>query len=173
MIELKWFCYLKFSIIFVNLGSVLMFSCYFLLFVKFNWSLLSLKRVMIFSSLMIVDLGKKFLVRFSNKFLWLNLGLFVIVIVGMVFLNVSKLKRDWILLKILFIEFLIIFIWLGLVVMFIVYFFGFFVVEFCFILSCIILLEVFFRFLILVFFIDFEKKFSFVYYFFWFCIFFL
>lgn len=149
-----------------------MFSCYFLLFVKFNWSLLSLKRVMIFSSLMIVDLGKKFLVRFSNKFLWLNLGLFVIVIVGMVLLNVSKLKRDWILLKILFIEFLIIFIWLGLVVMFIVYFFGLFVVEFCFILSCIILLEVFFRFLILVFFIDFEKKFSFVYYFFDFVFFF-
>lgn len=84
----------------------------------------------------------------------------MIVIVGMVLLNVSKLKRDWILLKILFIEFLIIFIWLGLVVMFIVYFFGFFVVEFCFILSCIILLEVFFRFLILVFFIDFEKKFK-------------
>lgn len=149
-----------------------MFSCYFLLFVKFNWSLLSLKRVMIFSSLMIVDLGKKFLVRFSSNFLWLNFGLFVIVIVGMVFLNVSKLKRDWILLKILFIEFLIIFIWLGLVVMFIVYFFGFFVVEFCFILSCIILLEVFFRFLILVFFIDFEKKFSFVYYFFDFVFFF-
>lgn len=149
-----------------------MFSCYFLLFVKFNWSLLSLKRVMIFSSLMIVDLGKKFLVRFSNKFLWLNFGLFVIVIVGMVFLNVSKLKRDWILLKILLIEFLIIFIWLGLVVMFIVYFFGFFVVEFCFILSCIILLEVFFRFLSLVFLIDFEKNNNFNYYFFDFVFFF-